>query len=415
MFNLNISHKLSLGVISLSFFFLSKGSCVPIVLSQRTWKRIERLLNEGAQHGTDVGPNRAGRGARWVIVRCESVTPDGVDTGTQLDQLYPATIIFLSADVDYPPLGAADETVIGDPCLLTVLGTDPDTDDCPSVVAPIAGRLYAGQLTAAVELDPAVTGLVRARRRVVAVDIYAAGDVFGPPSSQDNELVRFDGATGKRIQGNTVTPVILEDSGELKARNTIWSRVGATANYVSMGGSAIGGSPGVEVSDGSGNKLRMGISAGSAGISTPDSIGNFGTVPLSIVTGDLDFTANSLTVDGAIGPPHVGQTGTIGIGATAYKGVIDSLGSGTPGAGTVTSVSGGSTGLTVNDPTTTPTLAGILNLASGGTGSLLADPAADAFMGWDDSAGATIFFAPDASLVFSGTGVGVGEIDLGTW
>jgi|SRR5579864_540873 len=43
--------------------------------------------------------------------------------------------------------------------------------------------------------------------------------------------------------------------------------------------------------------------------------------------------------------------------------------SGGGGGGTVTSVSGGTTGITVAQPTTTPTLGGILNKANGGTGT----------------------------------------------
>jgi hypothetical protein len=39
------------------------------------------------------------------------------------------------------------------------------------------------------------------------------GDVVGPGSSTDNIVVRFDGTTGKLIQGS---PILVEDDNEMK-------------------------------------------------------------------------------------------------------------------------------------------------------------------------------------------------------
>lgn len=418
-----------------SLFLLSGAVFVPIVLSERTWKRIDRLLNEGERHGVDVPSSRAARGVRWVIVRCDSATAVGVGTDSQRDQLYPATIIYLSSDIDYPPLGEADDTVIGDPCLLTVLGTD--GADCPVAVEPIEGRVYAGQLTADVEIDPDVTGLVRARRRVVAPDIYPPLDpapVTG--TGTDNRVARWNG-TGVPVIQDSLTSI--DDSGNL---STPGSATGATVQItgalVGMNGST--GSPRwaapaldsdapppatVTPPDGT-DAPYMWLSDGTFEdayiIAKEPSATNTGAdlwlFPrrkdgVSNYAGRVIVPGRYATWVPGTGLVHTGAGGTHA-GLTFMNGIFTG-GAFTGGSGTVTSVSGGSTGLTVNDPTTTPTLAGILNLASGGTGSLLTDPAADAFMGWDDSAGATIFFAPDASLAFSGTGVGVGEIDLGTW
>lgn len=43
------------------------------------------------------------------------------------------------------------------------------------------------------------------------------GDVSGPSSSTDNEVPRFDGTSGKTLQGNTY-PVTVSDAGLLQSR-----------------------------------------------------------------------------------------------------------------------------------------------------------------------------------------------------
>lgn len=408
---------------------------MPIVLSQRTWRRIERLLNEGERHGTDGGPFRSGRGVRWVIVRCDSSTAVGVGTDTQLDQLYPATIIYLSSDIDYPPLGEADDTVIGDPCLLTVLGTD--GADCPVAVEPIEGRVYAGQLTADVEIDPDVTGLVRARRRVVAPDIYPPLDpapVTG--TGTDNRVARWNG-TGVPVIQDSLTSI--DDSGNL---STPGSATGATVQItgalVGMNGST--GSPRwappaldsdapppatVTPPDGT-DAPYMWLSDGTFEdayiIAKEPSATNTGAdlwlFPrrkdgVSNYAGRVIVPGRYATWVPGTGLVHTGAGGTHA-GLTFMNGIFTG-GAFTGGSGTVTNVSGGSTGLTFSDPTTTPTLGGILNLASGGTGANLSDPAADGALVWNDGAGASQFATFDASLDLDAGQMKVAEIDLGTW
>jgi hypothetical protein len=79
---------------------------------------------------------------------------------------------------------------------------------------------------------------------------------------------------------------------------------------------------------------------------------------------------------GVLGTYTPGVTGTLAPGAIVTGGIITSLGSGT--YGTVTSVSGGTTGLTFGSPTTTPTLTGVLNQSNGGTGQTSLAAALDA-------------------------------------
>lgn len=56
-------------------------------------------------------------------------------------------------------------------------------------------------------------------------DLSAAGDVFGPASSTDNAIARFDGATGKLIQNSVV---IVNDSGDMSGVGTL------TANTLNL-------------------------------------------------------------------------------------------------------------------------------------------------------------------------------------
>jgi len=47
------------------------------------------------------------------------------------------------------------------------------------------------------------------------------GDVFGPASSTDNAITRFDGTTGKLIQNSLA---ILGDSGDIRAQAFVFNR-----------------------------------------------------------------------------------------------------------------------------------------------------------------------------------------------
>lgn len=108
-----------------------------------------------------------------------------------------------------------------------------------------------------------------------------------------------------------------------------------------------------------------------------------------------------------------GVSSTLGPGCAATGGIITSAGSGS--FGTVTGVSGGTTGLTFSAGAT-PTMSGVLNMANGGTGAALVDPNADELLFWDDSANSVAFLVPDGtSLVITGTSFAVGTVDGGTW
>lgn len=55
---------------------------------------------------------------------------------------------------------------------------------------------------------------------------------------------------------------------------------------------------------------------------------------------------------------------------------------------------------------------GLAPLAGGGTGAALSDPGADAIMGWDDSAGATIFYTIGTGLGTSTTTLGLSHLGI---
>lgn len=97
--------------------------------------------------------------------------------------------------------------------------------------------------------------------------------------------------------------------------------------------------------------------------------------------------ANSFTIQEHASAPGTPATGNVVFYAKAdgfiYSkddaGVETQLGGG-GGGGTVTSVSGGTTGLTFNTPTTTPTMTGTLLIANGGTGQVTANAALNALL-----------------------------------
>jgi len=61
----------------------------------------------------------------------------------------------------------------------------------------------------------------------------AAGDVIGPASSTDNAIVRFHGATGKRIQNSLGT---IDDSGRASLPS---ARIGGATDYVDIDGNGV--------------------------------------------------------------------------------------------------------------------------------------------------------------------------------
>lgn len=78
------------------------------------------------------------------------------------------------------------------------------------------------------------------------------GDVSGPASSVDNSIVRFDGITGKIIQGYTSGAPIISDTGAITATQGgsltgTWSDLGTVQNIVIEGGSIDGTTIGTSV------------------------------------------------------------------------------------------------------------------------------------------------------------------------
>lgn len=144
--------------------------------------------------------------------------------------------------------------------------------------------------------------------------------------------------------------------------------------------------------------VAVGVSTGT--VSSVNASG--GTTGLSFSGGPIT-SSGTLTMAGTLGVANggTGTTGTpssgqvpIGNGSgfslgtiTAGAGITVTNGSGTitiaasgGGSGTVTNVSGGSTGLTFSNPTTTPSMAGTLAVAYGGTGAATAAGARSALV-----------------------------------
>ena len=94
-------------------------------------------------------------------------------------------------------------------------------------------------------------------------------DVFGPASSTDNAVVRFDGTTGKRIQNSTV---IVDDSGNMTVPGTVFDLGSGSGNpIVSVKGAAGGvrsmrfysGASGLRWNVGANSTAESGSNAGS--------------------------------------------------------------------------------------------------------------------------------------------------------
>jgi hypothetical protein len=226
------------------------------------------------------------------------------------------------------------------------------------------------------------------------------GDVTGPGSVTDNRIVRFDGTTGKIIQGSSVS---IDDFG------TISSSVYPYAAFTFGGGGSFTSSTttlqigadftvvGKETYLTSNTNLwinatstvALGVNGNAKLTATGAGVGINTTSPGA----DLDIKS-TLRISGS-SSGYVGITVAAAAGSTTYTlpsadgssgQVLSTNGSGSlswvsRGAGTVTSVdaSGGTTGLSFSGgpviSSGTLTLAGTLAIANGGTGSTSASGA----------------------------------------
>jgi hypothetical protein len=61
------------------------------------------------------------------------------------------------------------------------------------------------------------------------------GNVVGPAASTDNEVVRFDGATGKLIQADATNPTTISDAGDLVLNGSATSSAGLLGQVLADG------------------------------------------------------------------------------------------------------------------------------------------------------------------------------------
>lgn len=159
-------------------------------------------------------------------------------------------------------------------------------------------------------------------------------DVFGPASSTDNAVVRFDGTTGKRIQNSTV---IVDDSGNMTVPGVVFDLGSGSGNPIISVKGAAGGvrafrfysgaaASGLRWNVGANSTAESGANAGSdyewnayddtgAFLSTPFAVrrsdGRLRT-RTGIMLGDLVNTTTSTTVIQGTGSPEGSVTANPG-------------------------------------------------------------------------------------------------------
>lgn len=182
------------------------------------------------------------------------------------------------------------------------------------------------------------------------------GDVVGPASSVDGEIVLFDSTTGKLLKSATTTGVLKATSGVISAAVSATDYAPATSGSAILKGDGAGGfSAAVSATD------YAPATTGSA-ILKGDGAGGFSAAVSATDYAPATSGSAILKGDGA------GGFGAASAGTDYYA----------PGSTDVA-------------------------LADGGTGSSLGDPGSDQIMFWDDSAGEVTWLTVGTGLSISAT------------
>lgn len=244
-----------------------------LIPTNETAARIMRMLNErDGDTGTGSGGTRGQ--ARYVLVRCDSVTPVSTDPTHWGIQFWPATIIYAQSELLYPPNGtlAYASGVLGMPVLLTLIGDD------VTVATPRAGGVYGGILTNYVDADASGSGSARVggRPRVIGHDIPAGA--VAPITSWKNPV---------RVATTAALPACTYSNGT--------SGVGATLTGNSNG--ALSAQNGVTLTVGQSVLVKTQATAANNGIYTLTQVGD-GSHPFILTRrADADTAAE---VQGAV-------------------------------------------------------------------------------------------------------------------
>lgn len=219
------------------------------------------------------------------------------------------------------------------------------TDTAHRYARPVPGNLF--QMTSADSgparlLCPGGTGTYLTLV-LLGAPLPEFGDVFGPATSTDNAIARFDGTTGKLIQ---TSDTALDDNGSVLAWSLSSNYGGTAGQSVRVGGDAGGASPPIvafgeagqydPLTPGSGGlgAYLIFLPSGGAGPSEP-AVAVAGHQGLVYTGEDRPFIATKFGV-------YDGAAFTFGADATTggltFKGGVYTGGTFTGGTGTVTSV-----------------------------------------------------------------------------
>ena len=254
-----------------------------------------------------------------------------------------------------------------------------------STSVPTAGAVPYGTGTAYAFTSAGTAGqvLTSAGAGVPTWTTNASGDVFGPASSTDNAVARFDGTTGKLIQNSVVT---ISDTGATTGVTTLSASTSVTTPIVQASNSAglslknASGTTQMSVGAGGGDNMSVNVSTNLNGTNAQIDISPTGTGHVHIKptgTGSVEVAPTNVgTIDnmtiGATTPKNASFVDLSVTGTTSFDGaqgtsgqVLTSAGTGntptwtTPTTGTVTAVSvvsaNGLAG-TVATSTTTPAI-----------------------------------------------------------